>query len=141
LYEKGKTLAIANSCTGRITYIPNMFLKFFEIGYIFSTTQTKIDFLGISKEKIDDFGDVSEKVATLMAENTRQIVNTKLALSTTGFVGPEGGTDVNPTGTIYVSFAIENADPIAHRFFFPYERKRFKQFASSVALELLPSSP
>ncbi len=109
LHEKRQTLATAESITGglvahRICQIPGA-SDFFRGGLVTYTDDMKAEHLGVPRELLERFGAVSEPVARAMAEGARAKFGTDLAIATTGFAGPGGGTEDNPVGTAYVALA------------------------------------
>ncbi|HEY2908726.1 MAG TPA: competence/damage-inducible protein A [Gemmataceae bacterium] len=109
LHEKRQTLASAESITGglvanRICQVPGA-SDFFHGGVVSYTDEMKYRELGVPRDLLDRFGAVSEPVARAMAEGVRERFGTDLAVATTGFAGPGGGTEENPIGTAYVALA------------------------------------
>ncbi|OGC77408.1 MAG: competence/damage-inducible protein A, partial [candidate division Zixibacteria bacterium RBG_16_40_9] len=95
LKENGKTLSVAESCTGglvlaKITNISGS-SEYFERGVVSYSNQAKMEILGVPKELLDKSGAVSPEVALAMAKGIRQISKTDLGLSVTGIAGPTGG--------------------------------------------------
>ncbi len=135
------TMAVAESCTGgylahRITNISGASVVFLA-GYVTYSNQAKVDTYGVDPELISKHGAVSEEVARAMAEGARKIANTNFALATTGIAGPSGGTTSKPVGTVFVGLASDTAPTIVRHFFFPDDRRTFKELASQAALEML----
>ena len=109
LTEKGLTLSAAESCTGgliakRITDIAGSSAVFF-CGAVTYQTPAKTLLLDVPPALIEKYGVVSAPVAEAMAKGARARFGTDLAVSTTGFAGPGGGTDKNPVGTVYIAVA------------------------------------
>ena len=140
LAKRNRTLAVAESCTGgllanRITNVPGASAVFLA-GYVCYANQAKIDMLNVDPQLIEKHGAVSEQVARALAEHARACGRSDYALATTGVAGPGGGSPEKPVGTVYIALAA-SGETIAKKFFFPTDRKTFKQIAAQVALELL----
>jgi nicotinamide-nucleotide amidase len=109
MHEKRQTLATAESLTGglvahRVCLVPGA-SDYFRGGVVTYTDEVKHRELGVPTELLERFGAVSEPVARAMAEGARARFGTDLAVATTGFAGPGGGTDENPVGTAYVGLS------------------------------------
>ena len=141
LSERGQTLALAESCTGgfladQITNVPGA-SKVFVAGYVTYSNEEKIRTLGVSRESIEKFGAVSERVATGMAEGLRTRTGTTHGIATTGVAGPTGGSEEKPVGTVFVALSSENQPTRWEKFFFPSDRETFKQLVAQRAFDLL----
>jgi len=140
LSEKGKTIAVAESCTGgligaKFTNISGS-SKYFERGVVTYSNQAKIELLGVPKEIIDQYGAVSEQTAILMAEGVRKLAKTDYGLSSTGIAGPTGGTPEKSVGLVYIGFACEN-DSFAQKFQFGGDRITNRERAAQAALNIV----
>jgi nicotinamide-nucleotide amidase len=140
LSEKGKTIAVAESCTGgligaKFTNISGS-SKYFERGVVTYSNQAKIELLGVPKEIIDQYGAVSEQTATLMAEGVRKLAKIDYGLSATGIAGPTGGTPEKPVGLVYIGFACEN-ESFAQKFQFGGDRITNRERAAQAALNMV----
>lgn len=107
LREREETLAVAESCTGgliggALTAVAGS-SDYFECGLTTYSYGTKRQFLGVSREALDDHGAVSEEVALEMARGVRDVADTTWGVATTGIAGPSGGTAENPVGTVYIA--------------------------------------
>ena len=109
LLKRGKTLAVAESCTGGM--IASKFTAmagasaYFRGGVVAYANEVKRDILGVRMEDIECFGAVSEVVALEMAEGVRRITGADYAIATTGIAGPTGGSKHKPVGTVWMAIA------------------------------------
>lgn len=106
LREKGKTLAVAESCTGgglgsRITSVPGSSDVFLG-GVISYANAVKTGLLNVSATTLANHGAVSEECALEMASGVAKTFNADYALSITGVAGPGGGTEEKPVGLVYI---------------------------------------
>lgn len=105
----GKTLAIAESCTGG--NLAEQFTKnsgassYFNGGVVTYSTESKVNVLGVSKELIAKHSVVSNEVAEAMASNALRLFNSDFAVATTGNAGPTKGDSEAEIGTVYVAIA------------------------------------
>jgi nicotinamide-nucleotide amidase len=141
LTQRGKTLALAESCTGgflahQITNIPGA-SKVFVDGYVTYANESKIDILKVDPKLIERHGAVSEQVARAMAEGARLRARSTYAIATTGIAGPEGGSEEKPVGTVYVALAAEDTKTVVKKLFYPSDRPTFKELTAQAAFDLL----
>ncbi|MBQ7342371.1 MAG: competence/damage-inducible protein A [Alistipes sp.] len=111
LVESGKTLAVAESCTGgsiaaKFTAMAGA-SAYFLCGVTAYANEAKRDILGVDASLIEQYGAVSEQVARAMAEGVRHISGADYAVATTGIAGPAGGTAEKPVGTVWFAVSSE----------------------------------
>jgi nicotinamide-nucleotide amidase len=138
LAERGKTLAVAESCSGgllaqRISAVPGA-SRYFRGGVVAYANDAKRDLLGVAEALLAEHGAVSAPVARAMAEGARARLGADLAVSTTGISGPDGGTPEKPVGLVFVGFADARGSE-AYEFLFPFDRERHRLLTSQVALD------
>lgn len=109
LRERGRTLAVAESCTGgsisaRITALAGA-SEYYLGGVTSYSNEAKARLLGVSLPDIERFGAVSETVARQMAVGALERFGADYAVSTTGVAGPGGGTPEKPVGTVWMAIA------------------------------------
>lgn len=109
LVERGRTLAVAESCTGgtiaaRFTAMPGA-SAYFRCGVVAYSNEAKRDLLGVDTEALARYGAVSEQVARQMAEGVRRVAGADYAVATTGIAGPAGGSPEKPVGTVWIAVA------------------------------------
>jgi nicotinamide-nucleotide amidase len=102
----GKTLAVAESCTGgllasRFTDVAGA-SKVFNGGVVCYRNQIKENLLGIPGCLLEQHGAVSAECAVAMATAAAELMEADYALSITGYAGPDGGDE--PAGTIYMGY-------------------------------------
>ncbi len=107
LVGHGIKIAAAESCTGgllagAITGVPGA-SNVFECGIVSYSERIKSQLLGLPMELIEDCGVVSETVALAMAQGVRLVSHADIGVGITGIAGPDGGTEEQPVGTVYVS--------------------------------------
>ncbi len=140
LTKKGKTLSIAESCTGGniaklITTIPGSSAYF--IGSIVSyNVRIKTEFLQVSGKTIQKHSVVSLAVAKEMAENIKRIYKTDFAIATTGNAGPTTDKTDKTVGVVFIAIATPTKT-IVKEFNFGQPRERVIEKASIKALEML----
>jgi nicotinamide-nucleotide amidase len=140
LAARGKSVATAESCTGglvgdRITNVSGA-SDYFRGGVIAYSNAVKQRVLGVSEEVLHTEGAVSEAVARQMAEGVRRLMGADYGLSSTGIMGPRGGTPEKPVGTVWIGIA-DAAGVEAHLVETRRDRLLNKQFASMAVLDLL----
>lgn len=136
----GKTLSIAESCTGGT--IAQAFTanagasKYFKGSTVTYATQSKVDVLKVSDKDIYTHSVVSKEVAEAMAKNVRALFNTNFAISTTGNAGPSKGDSDAEVGTVWIAIANEN-EVYSEVFNFGNQREKVILRAKNKALEML----
>ena len=145
IYEKlkisGLTVSTAESCTGgniahRLTLIPGI-SDCFKGSVVAYHNDLKINALGVSARDIEQYGAVSSQVATQMAEGARKVMQTDLAVATTGIAGPTGGTDEKPVGTIWISVSSPERTITRSFNFGQFARENFIERSTMAALMML----
>jgi nicotinamide-nucleotide amidase len=131
LFASGKTVAVAESCTGgllggAITSIPGSSL-YFSGGVVAYGNPEKISLLAVSPRLIAARGAVSREVALAMAEGALSLFRTDLAIAVTGVAGPGGGSRGKPVGTVWVAVVTGDGVRYAHRFRFPGGREAVRR--------------
>jgi nicotinamide-nucleotide amidase len=143
LFEKGQTLAVAESCTGGyishlITSVPGS-SGWYKGGITAYSNEIKQNLLGVATESLEKYGAVSEQVVREMAEGIRRKMNTDFSVATSGIAGPTGGTEEKPVGTLWIALA-GPANTVAEKFVFGDNRERNIIRSSQTALQSLRKS-
>lgn len=140
LTSVGKTLAIAESCTGG--NVAEQFTQnagasnYFNGGVVTYATASKIKVLGIPEGLIEKHSVVSKEVVEAMARNVRDLFNADYGVATTGNAGPSKGDSDVPVGTVYIAVATKHA-VVSDVFMLGSARKRVIKKAVNKALEML----
>ena len=138
-------ISTAESCTGGmlasfLTSIPGS-SAVFDRGFITYSDSSKIDLLNVNPNTIDNFGAVSDKTAREMALGAVKNSKANLAVSITGVAGPEGGTEVNPVGTVYIVTSNSNNIINSRKFIIKDKgRDYIRKMASLEAINMLSLS-
>jgi len=140
LKEKNKTIGTAESCTGG--YIAHLITSNAgsSVGYkgsiISYANDVKERVLGVTDETLQTVGAVSEETVIQMVKGAIEKLNTDFVVATSGIMGPDGGTDEKPVGTVWI--AVGNKEKIeAVKLAFRFDRQRNIEMASHTALNLL----
>lgn len=140
LIKLGKTLSIAESCTGgaiaeRFT-VNSGASAYFNGGVVTYATQSKIDVLGVSKEEIDAHTVVSAQVVESMATKALRLFQSDYAIATTGNAGPTKGESDAEIGTVFIAIATKTS-VYSKEFNFGNLRLKVINKAVNKALEML----
>ncbi len=140
LKEKGLTAAVAESLTGgmiceALTNVPGASAVLLG-GFITYTEQMKTGMLNVSEELLHANGAVSEECARAMAENALRVAGSDVAVSATGFAGPDGGTPEAPVGTVFIGLATREGTTVT-RLRLAGSRHRIRTIATLHALNAL----
>ena len=107
LLQRNKTLATAESCSGGyiahlITAIPgsSAYYKGTVVAYSYDV---KEDLLGVKHETLEIKGAVSDETVTEMLQGLFQKTTADYGIATSGVMGPDGGTEDKPVGTVWVA--------------------------------------
>lgn len=104
----GRTVALAESCTGgavgdALTDIAGA-SAIFAGGVLSYTEEAKVALLGVPEALLDQHGAVSAECAAAMASGAAERLSADYGLSVTGFLGPDGGTEGHPVGTVHFGY-------------------------------------
>jgi nicotinamide-nucleotide amidase len=109
LREHGKTLALAESCTGGM--LASQLVEFagssdyLVHGAVTYSNAAKARLLGVATDTLIAHGAVSPETALAMARGARALLDSDFALAITGVAGPDGGTEEKPVGTVVLALA------------------------------------
>ena len=106
IWEKGKTLGTAESCTGgriaeAIILMPGA-SNYFKGSIVSYTNEIKEKILGVSHDVIEEKTAVCEEVAIEMVKGAIKALDVVYAISESVFAGPVWGTSASPVGTIWI---------------------------------------
>ena len=135
--KKGLTVSAAESCTGGLvgSYITDIAGS---SAYFLGSAGTyqdeiKAKLLGVPEKTLQTCTAVSEETAAAMAEGSRALYGSDVAVSTTGIAGPDGGTDEQPVGLVYFGVAGPQGT-VVYKSVFPGDRKEVKERAATKAV-------
>ncbi|MDD2533627.1 MAG: competence/damage-inducible protein A [Eubacteriales bacterium] len=140
LNERHLTISFAESCTaglvsstfGELPGVSNVF-KGALVAY---DNDVKINQLHVDSASLEQFGAVSEAVASAMATGCRDVFKTDYAVAVTGIAGPEGGTPEKPVGLVYLAVAYEGGFSV-RKIQIPGNRARVRNVSALNAFDLV----
>jgi nicotinamide-nucleotide amidase len=140
LLERKQTLSTAESCTGGyiaqlITSIPGA-SAYYEGSMITYSYEAKENQLQVKKETLQREGAVSEAVVLEMAAGLLKNMQTDYAIAVSGIMGPGGGTEEKPTGTVWIAVG-NRKNLLTKKFHFRFDRTKNIQLTAMNALNLL----
>ena len=141
LLEGGKTVAVAESCTGGyvshlVTLTPGC-SEYYKGSVTAYSNEIKEKVLGVKAETLAQFGAVSEEIALEMVEGVKKALNVDYAISTTGIAGPTGGTPEKPVGTVWIGVSGPNQTFAKKYVFVGDHRERNIVRSAQTALQML----
>ena len=139
LLASGKTLAVAESCTGgllagTITSVAGC-SRYFLGGVVAYHNEAKERTLGVPPSLLAAHGAVSGEVALAMADGVLSRFGADVAIATTGVAGPGGGTREKPVGTVWVAVTDRGGVRRAHRHRFGGDRGEVRRATVRAALQ------
>jgi nicotinamide-nucleotide amidase len=114
MVEKGKTLALAESCTGG--YLSHLITKnrgssqYFFGSFVTYSNEMKQSILGVPLAILSSFGAVSYETVECMVQGALEKSSADIAIAVTGIAGPDGGSQEKPVGTVWMAIAERGKD-------------------------------
>lgn len=116
LISKGLTVSAAESCTagmftstlGNVSGISACLKQ----SFVTYSNEAKMSLLGVSRETIDKYTEVSPQTALEMARGLNKVTGSDICISVTGYAGPGGGTKENPVGTVYIGMVFGDKEEV-----------------------------
>lgn len=107
LKAKGKTMGTAESCTGGhiaslITSVAGS-SAYYKGSVVSYANEIKETMLGVQGRTLADYGAVSEQTVVEMVKGAIETLNVDFALATSGIMGPSGGSEDKPVGTVWIA--------------------------------------
>lgn len=106
LLKQNASVATAESCTGgRIASLitsVNGASAYFPGAIVSYDNIVKEKQLGVKKTTLKKFGAVSEQVVIQMLKGILKKMNSKFGIAVSGIMGPTGGSDEKPIGTVWI---------------------------------------
>ncbi|MEL6810410.1 MAG: competence/damage-inducible protein A [Bacteroidota bacterium] len=140
LIQKGKTLSLAESCTGgalaqEITQYAGS-SAYYRGSVIPYATALKTSILNVPKEVIETYNVVSLEVAESMAIQANRVFESDYAIATTGIAGPTKGDGDDEVGTVCIAIATPEG-VTSEKFLFGKVRERVIKKSVNKAFEML----
>ena len=118
LKAKGLLIATAESCTGgliasRLTNIAGS-SAYFLGGMVTYSNESKMRWLGVKEETLQNHGAVSRETVEEMASGLVKKMEDDcdpsrlLTIAISGIAGPDGGTPTKPVGTVWISWVFNH---------------------------------
>lgn len=138
--DKQQAIGFVESCTGGL--FSNEMTNYsgassvFKGGIIAYTNEIKQSLVGVNPVILANYGAVSKETVIEMAEKGREQLKVDYCLSISGILGPEGGSEEQPVGTVYMAVATPTKT-IYKKFHLGYERLQNKILAVNYGWNLL----
>jgi nicotinamide-nucleotide amidase len=144
LLRKQQKVCTAESCTGGLIAKTLTDLAgssdWFERGFVTYSNAAKSEMLGVPASLIEDYGAVSEAVASAMASGALRHSEADYAVAVTGVAGPGGGSEEKPVGTVWI--AVASVDQlVARHHLFAGDRGAVRDATLVSAIEALLDLP
>lgn len=140
LKHRGKTLGTAESCTGG--YIAHLITSvagssaYYKGSIVSYANSVKENILGVSTATLTQFGAVSEGTVIEMVKGAISKLDVDYALATSGIMGPDGGSEEKPVGTVWI--AVGNKEKIlTYQLHLRFDRSRNIAMTAANAMNLL----
>lgn len=140
LKAKNKTIGTAESCTGG--YIAHLITSNAgsSVGYkgsiVSYANDVKEKILGVTDKTLRSVGAVSEETVIQMVKGAIEKLNVDFVIATSGIMGPDGGTDEKPVGTVWIAAGTKGKVETA-KLSFRFDRERNIEMTAHTALNFL----
>ena len=130
----------AESCTGG--YLAHLFTSrsgsssSFKGSVVSYANEAKENVLGIAHDTLVTKGAVSEETVREMLTGIINVLNVDYAIATSGIMGPDGGTQQKPVGTVWLGVANRKKMKTSQHFF-RFDRRRNIELTANMALNML----
>ena len=140
LKENKFTIAAAESCTaglftGRLANVPGT-SEILKCGFITYSEKSKRKFAGVKRRTLDKFTAVSEQTASEMSKGVCAAAKSDCGVSITGIAGPDGGSEKQPVGLVYIGVTVQKKT-VVKEYHFSGSRQEIRNKAVTEALALL----
>jgi nicotinamide-nucleotide amidase len=140
LIARNQTLSTAESCTGGyvahlITSIPGS-SGYFRGSVVAYDNEVKKKLLGVDPAILSTAGAVSEETVRAMVSGALKNMQTDFAIATSGIMGPGGGSEKKPVGTVWIA-AGNGQEIITQKLWFRFDRQRNTELTAANVLNLL----
>lgn len=141
LKEMQLTVSTAESCTGgfiahRLT-LPAGASDYYAGSVVAYDNRVKEALLRVNRYSIETFGAVSREVAEQMAVHVAESLKTDCSIAVSGVMGPGGGSEDKPVGTVWIS-TFYRSHTLSHCYHFRGEREEnIRQTAEAALLQLV----
>jgi nicotinamide-nucleotide amidase len=140
LISKNKSLSTAESCSGGyiahlLTSVPgsSLYFKGTVVAYSYDAKET---ILGVNHSTLESKGAVSEETITEMFNGLLKATTADYGIATSGIMGPGGGTDDKPVGTVWVAVG-SREKMVAKCLHFRFDRAKNIELTATNALLML----
>ena len=134
------TLSTAESCTGG--YVAHLITSiagssaYYKGSIISYDNSVKNELLNVANETLEQHGAVSEEVVMQMAIHAKEKLHTDYSIAISGIMGPEGGTEEKPVGTVWIAVSGKK-ETTAKKFQLRFDRLKNIEVAGINALTFL----
>jgi nicotinamide-nucleotide amidase len=114
LISEGVSVSCAESCTGgafagSLCGVAGI-SAVFDRGIVVYSNRAKTEELGVPAGTIEKYGAVSRETAMAMARGIAKLSGSRLAISITGIMGPDGGSAEKPVGLAYIGCVFDGRE-------------------------------
>ena len=140
LIQRGLKITSAESCTGglfaaHITSVSGS-SECFEGSFVTYSNEIKHKMINVREETLEKYGAVSEECVIEMAENSRKIMDSDIAISISGIAGPSGGTEDKPVGLVWICISAQGYTK-AYKNIFSGDRNEVREQSVLFSLNLV----
>jgi nicotinamide-nucleotide amidase len=140
LKEKNKTISTAESCTGG--YVAHLITsvagssEYYEGSIVSYSYNVKESLLGVHENTLNVNGAVSEQTVVEMLNGLLGKLNTDYGIAISGIMGPDGGTEDKPVGTVWMAVG-NKQNHLTQKINLRFNRERNIEVTGMMALNFL----